>query len=220
MVALTHLTGDFPHAVRIAGEVLRIRGQVLPSTEALVHLVAETASGQKVVGESAISVAGPPRRLALSPSNPPALPAAMEAIRQADLVVLGPGSLFTSIIPNLLVPGIAKALGQREGLTVYVANLVTQPGETTGLSLRDHVGALLDYAPSLRLDAVLANEHPLPEEAASRYWEAGAKWVGPEEIPGVKVVCRDLLTVAEDGTVRHDPHRLAQALWELFGGKN
>lgn len=218
MVALTHLTGDFPHAVRLAGEVLRIRGQVLPSTEALVHLVAETANGQRVVGETAISMAGPPRRLALSPSNPPALPAALEVIRQADLVVLGPGSLFTSIIPNLLVPGIAEAVGQREGLTVYVANLVTQPGETTGFSLRDHVEALLDYAPTVKLHAVLANERPLPEEAASRYGEVGSEWVRPEAIPGVNIVFRDLLTVAEDGTVRHDSQRLAQALWELFWG--
>lgn len=216
MIALTHLTGDFSQAVRLAGEVLRVRGLVLPTTRADVHLVAEAADGRLVVGETAISAAGPPKRLALAPPDAPALPEVLAAIKQAELVVLGPGSLFTSIIPNLLVQGVAEALAENRGFKVYVANLVTQPGETNGFSLGDHLRALHTYAPSLRLDVVLANSEPLPPEVAARYRAAGAEPVALEEVSGVHVEARRLLKVTPEGTVRHDPQRLAQALWELW----
>lgn len=216
MIALTHLTGDFSRAVRLAGEVLRVRGMVLPTTRANVHLVAETADGRQVVGETAISASGPPRRLALSPPNAPALPEVLAALGQAELVVLGPGSLFTSIIPNLLVHGVVQALAESQALKVYVANLVTQPGETTGFSLNDHLQALRTYAPSLKVDVVLANSEPLPPEVAARYRAVGAEPLAVEEVPGVRVEARRLLKVMPEGTVRHDPQRLAQALWELW----
>jgi uncharacterized cofD-like protein len=216
MIALTQLVGDFPQAVRLAGEVLRTRGQVLPATEANVHLVAETKDGELVVGETAIAAAGPPKRLALSPADAPALPAVVQALRQADMVVLGPGSLFTSIAPNLLVRGVAEALAESRAFVVYVANLVTQPGETDGFSLGDHVAALRQLAPSLRLDVVLANSAPLPPEVAARYRAAGAQPVLPERLAGVRVVARELLLATPEGTVRHDPGKLAAALWELW----
>lgn len=216
MIALAHLTGDFARAVRVAGEVLRVRGQVLPTTHADVHLVAETADGRLVVGETAISASGPPKRLALSPPDVEALPEVLDALRQADLVVLGPGSLFTSLVPNFLVRGVAAAVAESHALKVYVANLVTQPGETTGFSLADHLEALRTYAPSLRLDVVLANDEPLPEEVAARYKAAGAEPVMPEPLPGARVCARGLLRVTPEGTVRHDPQKLAQALWELW----
>ncbi len=217
MIALAHLTGDFPQAVRLAGEVLRTRGQVLPATEANVHLVAETQEGKLVVGETAISAAGPPKRLALSPPDAPALPAVTEALRQADMVVLGPGSLFTSLVPNLLVHGVREALAASRALTVYVANLVTQPGETSGFSLKDHVDALRRFAPDLRVDVVLANSAPLPPEVAARYRAAGAEPVLAEAVEDIPVVLEPLLAVTADGTVRHAPQRLAQALWRLWG---
>jgi len=216
MIALAQLVGDFPQAVRLAGEVLRTRGQVLPATEANVHLVAETKDGELVVGETAIAAAGPPKRLALSPADAPALPAVVQALRQADMVVLGPGSLFTSIAPNLLVRGVAEALAESRAFVVYVANLVTQPGETDGFSLGDHVAALRQLAPSLRLDVVLANSAPLPPEVAARYRAAGAQPVLPERLAGVRVVARELLLATPEGTVRHDPGKLAAALWELW----
>jgi len=216
MIALAQLVGDFPQAVRLAGEVLRTRGQVLPATEANVHLVAETKGGELVVGETAIAAAGPPKRLALSPADAPALPAVVQALRQADMVVLGPGSLFTSIAPNLLVRGVAEALAESRAFVVYVANLVTQPGETDGFSLGDHVAALRQLAPSLRLDVVLANSAPLPPEVAARYRAAGAQPVLPERLAGVRVVARELLLATPEGTVRHDPGKLAAALWELW----
>jgi len=216
MIALAQLVGDFPQAVRLAGEVLRTRGQVLPATEANVHLVAETKDGELVVGETAIAAAGPPKRLALSPADAPALPAVVQALRQADMVVLGPGSLFTSIAPNLLVRGVAEALAESRAFVVYVANLVTQPGETDGFSLGDHVAALRQLAPSLRLDVVLANSAPLPPEVAARYRAAGAQPVLPERLAGVRVVARELLLATPEGTVHHDPGKLAAALWELW----
>lgn len=216
MIALTHLTGDFSQAVRLAGEVLRVRGLVLPTTHANVHLVGESADGRLVVGETAISTSGPPRRVALSPADAPALPEVLAALRQAQLVVLGPGSLFTSIIPNLLVQGVVQALAESRALKVYVANLVTQPGETTGFSLGDHLQALKSYAPSLQVDVVLANSEPLPPEVAARYRAAGAEPVALEGVLGVRVEARRLLKVTPEGTVRHDPERLAQALWELW----
>ncbi len=216
MIALTHLTGDFSQAVRLAGEVLRVRGLVLPATHANVHLVGESADGRMVVGETAISTSGPPRRVALSPADAPALPEVLAALRQAQLVVLGPGSLFTSIIPNLLVRGVVQALAESRALKVYVANLVTQPGETTGFSLGDHLQALKTYAPSLQVDVVLANSEPLPPEVAARYRAAGAEPVALEGVSGVRVEARKLLKVTPEGTVRHDPERLAQALWELW----
>lgn len=219
MVALTHLTGDFAHAVRVAGEVLRVRGQVLPTTRADVHLVAETADGRLVVGETAISAAGPPRRLALSPPDVTVLPEVVAAIQRAELLVLGPGSLFTSILPNLLVPGVVEAIEASRAFKVYVANLVTQPGETNGFSLSHHLEVLVRYAPSLKVDTVLVNHQPLPAEVAARYRAAGAEPILPERIPGIRVCARELLRVTPEGTVRHDPQRLAAALWELWEGR-
>jgi len=216
MIALAQLVGDFPQAVRLAGEVLRIRGQVLPATEANVHLVAEAKDGQLVVGETAIAASGPPRRLALSPPDAPALPAVVQALREADMVVLGPGSLFTSVAPNLLVRGVMEALAQSRAFVVYVANLVTQPGETDGFSLADHLTALRQLAPTLRVDTVLANSAPLPSPVADRYREAGARPVLPEALEGVRVVARELVLVTPEGTVRHDPSKLAAALWALW----
>lgn len=218
MTALHQITGDFPHAVRLAGEVLRVRGSVLPATGADVHLVAEGLDGRQLVGESAITTGGPPRRLALSPASPPALPEALAALAVADLVVLGPGSLYTSILPNLLVPGIAGAVAGSPARRVYVANLVTQPGETDGYALVRHLEELGAYAPAVQVDTVLANDAPLPPRVAAAYRATGAepvtapaRWAGPGEL-----VVRPLLRVTADGTVRHEPEALAAALAELL----
>jgi uncharacterized cofD-like protein len=218
MTALHQITGDFPRAVRLAGEVLRIRGSVLPATGADVHLVAEGRDGEPLVGESAITAGGPPRRLSLSPASPPALPEALAALAAADLVVLGPGSLYTSVLPNLLVPGIAAAVAATPARRVFVANLVTQPGETDGYSLARHLEEFAAYAPGVPVDAVLVNDAPLPAAVAAAYRASGAEpvtapaaWGGPG-----KLVVRPLLRVTADGTVRHDPEALAAALAELL----
>ena len=221
MTALHQLTGDFPRAVRLAAEVLRVRGSVLPSTEENVHLVAEGRTGELLVGETAITAGGPPRRIQLSPPAPAALPEALAAIGRADLVVLGPGSLFTSTLPNLLVPELRRAVTEARGRRVYVANLVTQPGETDGFDLARHLDEIAAVAPGLRIDAVLINGAPLPEDVAAHYREAGADaielpdpWQGPGEL-----VVRPLLAVTPEGTVRHDTARLAAVLAEFLADR-
>ena len=218
MTALHQLTGDFPSAVRLAGEVLRVRGTVLPSTAENVHLAAEGRMGKLLVGETAISAGGPPRRIQLSPPDPPALPEALAAIARADLIVLGPGSLFTSIVPNLLVPELRRAVAAARARRVFVANLVTQPGETEGFDLARHVDEVRRAAPGLALDAVLVNDRPLPPGVAEHYREAGADPIVPPESwagPGA-LVARGLLAVTAEGTVRHEPAALAAALAEFL----
>jgi len=222
MTALHQLTGDFPRAVRLAAEVLRVRGSVLPSTGENVHLVAEGRTGALLVGETAITAGGPPRRLELSPPSPAALPEALAAIGRADLIVLGPGSLFTSTLPNLLVPELRRAVARSPGRRVYVANLVTQPGETDGFDLARHLAEIAAVAPELRLDAVVVNDAPLPDDVAAHYRDAGAEAVAPPERwtgPG-ELVVRPLLSVTGEGTVRHDVARLAAVLAEFLGPEN
>jgi uncharacterized cofD-like protein len=219
MTALHQITGDFASAVRLAAEVLRVHGTVLPATGADVHLVAEGQDGRLLVGETAITKGGPPRRLQLSPADPPALPEAAAAIRAADMVVLGPGSLYTSIVPNLLVPGLRAALMEAHGPRVYVANLVTQPGETDGFDLPRHVETLRTHAPEVEIDILLVNSAPIPSAVAEAYAASGASPVtAPERWKGSGVlVRRPLLTVTAAGTVRHDPDLLAEALGGLLG---
>ena len=217
ITALHQITGDFPRAVRLAADVLRVRGAVLPATGEDVQLVAEGRNGRLLVGETAITHGGPPRRLRLVPPAPAALSEALEAIAHADLLVLGPGSLYTSIIPNVLVPGLRAALARSRAQRVYVANLVTQPGETDGFNLARHVAELTSYAAGVRVDVVLANSSAIPEEVADHYRQGGAeqvvapaRWAGPGRLEA-----RPLLTITADGTVRHHPDLLAAALAEL-----
>jgi len=218
MTALHQLTGDFPRAVRLAGEVLRVRGTVLPSTGENVQLAAEGRMGKLLVGETAISQGGPPRRIQLSPADPAPLPEALAAIARAGLIVLGPGSLFTSIVPNLLVPGLRRAVAAAPARRVFVANLVTQPGETEGFDLARHLEEIRRVAPELAFDGVLVNDQPMPADVADHYRESGAdpivppgRWTGPGEL-----VARPLLAVTVEGTVRHDPAALAAALAEFL----
>lgn len=218
MTALHQLTGDFPRAVRLAAEVLRVRGAVLPSTEANVQLVAEGRGGERLVGETAITAGGPPRRLALEPAAPPALPEAVAAINRADVVVLGPGSLFTSTLPNLLVPELRRAVERSPGRRVYVANLVTQPGETDGFDLARHLAEIAAITPALAIDAVVVNDAAAPEPIAAHYRAAGAEaivapaaWTGPGAL-----LSRPLLAVTPEGTVRHDVAALAAVLAEFL----
>ncbi len=219
MTALHQITGDFPSAVRLAAEVLRVRGAVLPATGQDVQLVAEGRDGQPLVGETAIALGGPPHRLRLVPAGPPALPEALAAIARADLVALGPGSLYTSVIPNLLVPELRAALAASPAPRVYLANLVTQPGETDGFDLARHLAELASYGPGVEIDVVVANSTPLPPEVEANYRASGAQRVVPPphwDGPG-RLEVRPLLTVTREGTVRHDAGRLAATLAELLG---
>jgi uncharacterized cofD-like protein len=219
LTALSHVSGDFTEAVRVSGQVLAIRGRIFPSTLANVTLEATLAGGRRVRGETCISRSGKPiRRIALVPRRVKPLAEGLEAIARADLILLGPGSLYTSILPNLLIPEITQAIAQARATRVYIANLMTQPTETTGYTLADHVRAILKHTSRRLIDSVVANRRPVSPEVARRYRAAGAEPILPETAPlqklGLRVVLDDLLE--EHGVIRHDPRRLARLLLNEF----
>src|SRR6202521_6476462 len=147
LAALTHITGDFTEAIRESSKVLAIRGRIFPSTLANVHLVATLTNGRRVRGETRITASRVPiKKLELSPKRVRPLPLAIEAIRKADLILLGPGSLYTSVLPNLLITDVASAIASSRSPRVYIANLMTQPGETAGYAMADHLRAIQLHA--------------------------------------------------------------------------
>src|SRR6202007_2524888 len=146
LAALTHVTGDFAEAVRVSSKVLAIRGRIFPSTISNVHLVATLTNGKRIQGETSISRSKIPiRKIELRPRGARPLPKAIEAIEEADLILMGPGSLYTSVIPNLLIPEIAHAIVRSRAPRVYIANLMTQPGETTHYTLSQHLRAIENH---------------------------------------------------------------------------
>lgn len=215
LAAMEEAAGDFVSGLKAASHVLAVRGQVLPATLHQVELQAELDDGQLVVGESQIGEShGRIRRIWMSPEDAAPLAETIEAIRSADLIVLGPGSLYTSVIPNLLVRDVAEEIRQSRALRVYVANVMTQPGETSQFSVEDHLNAIADVLGPTAVDAVLVNSVAVPEDVALRYEEEGAEPVSMRNrdyVPtGVEVVYDDLLST--DGVVRHDPEKLARSL--------
>jgi uncharacterized cofD-like protein len=215
VLAMTGVTGSFEHALRETSRVLAVQGVILPSTPQDVEICAEFTDGSEECGESRIPEIGKPiERLRIKPEHPAAQPEAVRAILEADLVVLGPGSLYTSVIPNLLVEGIAKALLQTDALTVYVCNVATQPGETDGYSVEAHVAALVHHMPGQTnpIDVVIAALHP-----------PGAS----PPLPGISLVsCTSPSTsrplvlvedvVRDDLPLRHDPEKLAVVLMRVL----
>jgi uncharacterized cofD-like protein len=196
--------------------VLAIRGRIFPSTTESASLVAELADGRLVRGETNISRSTSRiRRVFLDPPGASPPEDALEALRQADLIVIGPGSLYTSLVPNLLVPGVSEILASTEAAVVFVANVMTQPGETTGYALKDHVDALVAHAHGLRLSYVLANREAIDSAALARYQEEGAE---PVAIDGSSLPCplvfEELLQ--KGPVVRHDGVKTALALQDLF----
>ena len=219
LAALTHVTGDFAEAIRVSSRVLAIRGRIFPSTLSNVHLVATLESGRRVHGETRITASRSPiKRLSLSPRRVRPMPKAIEAIRQADLILLGPGSLYTSILPNLLIPEIAAAIAKSSAPRVYIANLMTQPGETAGYALADHLRAIQEHVPARLIDWVVANRRPVSPEVARRYRAQGAEPVAIDlaalQKLGFRVILDNLLE--EHGVIRHDAKRLARLLLEEF----
>jgi uncharacterized cofD-like protein len=215
VLAMTGITGSFEHALRETTRVLAVQGVILPSTLEDVEICAEFDDGTEVCGESRIPEIGKPiERLYLRPEHPPAQPEAVSAILEADLIVLGPGSLYTSVMPNLLVEGIAKALIQADGLKVYVCNVATQPGETDGFNVEAHVEALVRHLPGQvnPLDVVIAPMHP-PDAVAD---EPGITLVkaGPSRLTHPRVVVEDV--VRDDLALRHDPDKLAAVLMRVY----
>jgi uncharacterized cofD-like protein len=215
VLAMSGITGSFEHALRETSRVLAVQGVILPSTLDDVEICAEFEDGSQVCGESRIPEVGKPiKHLHLRPEHPAAQPEAVGAILEADLIVLGPGSLYTSVMPNLLVGGIAKALIQSDGLKVYVCNVATQPGETDGYNIEAHVDALVRHLPGQAnpLDVVIAPRHPEPGEPPG----PGISLVkpGPSRLTHPRVVVEDV--VRADLPLRHDPDKLARVLMRVF----
>jgi uncharacterized cofD-like protein len=219
LTALTRVTGDFNAAVRQAGQVLAIRGRIFPATLENVTLEAVLEGGRVVAGETRISRSQRRiRRVRLKPRGVHPLPEALEAIRSADVVTLGPGSLYTSVIPNLLVRGVVDALRKSRAVRVYISNLMTQPGETSGYSVSDHIRAIDQHTRARVVDWVVINHAPISARLLRRYRAQGAEPVryDVQELQklGVKVVFDDL--VEEDGVARHHAPRLTRLLLEEF----
>ena len=222
IAALTEMTSDFQEAVRVSSKVLAVRGRVLPSTLENVVLCARLSDGTVVRGETAISRSrGRISSVYLDPPAPRAVPEAVDAIEAADVVVIGPGSLYTSILPNLAVPDIVEAVRRARALKVYVVNVMTQPGETTGYTAGDHVSAVLSVLGENCLDFVILNNQPVPPDITRRYFEGGAEPVcGTVNAAGVRVIRKPLLEAvsSEAGAyVRHDALALAQTIVRLLG---
>jgi uncharacterized cofD-like protein len=219
LTALSHVTGDFAEAVRLSGEVLAIRGRIFPTTLENVSLEAVMTDGKVVSGETRIAKCGKKiRRLRLRPRHVLPLPEVLEAIQQADLILIGPGSLYTSILPNLLVSGVAEAIETSSATRVFIANLMTQPGETEGYSLADHVSVIYRHTRQKLFDWVVASNQRISPEVARRYGVRGAEPVRVDVAGLQRIGLRCLLDnlLEEHGVVRHDAARLARLLIEEF----
>jgi uncharacterized cofD-like protein len=219
LLALSQMSGNFLSAINEARALLGITARVLPSTLDLVELVAEI-DGRRVHGQVTIkSQNAPIRGLALIPPEAQALPEAVAAIHDADLITLGPGSLFTSVIANLLVPGIRQALSAARGRKIYLCNVMTEYDETDGFSAVDHVMEVLKYAPDLKLDEALFNAAPISAEMRERYAAERAVALPPPSIdllPGSRTRLTALPLASEQRFVRHDPARLSQAILDIY----
>jgi uncharacterized cofD-like protein len=212
LTALTDITGDFHDAVRQSCEVLAIRGRIFPSTMANCQLEAELEDGSTVAGETRISRSRKRiRRIRLSPRRCRPVAEALDAIAMADLITLGPGSLFTSVIPNMLVTGIPAAIEQSPAVKAYFVNLMWQPGETSEFRASDHVLSILQHAPGLRLDYAILNSRPIRPALRVRYARQAAKPVENDAVAirklGIELVMSDLLE--ENEKVRHSPAIIA-----------
>jgi uncharacterized cofD-like protein len=218
LAALTEVTGDFTEAIRLSSEVLASKGHIFPATISDVRLAAELEDGSIVRGETQISASKLPiRRLRLEPERCLPLPEALKAIRAADVITVGPGSLYTSILPNLLVAQVARVIGQSRSTKIFVNNLMTQPGETDGYSARKHLETIKKYAPEIHFDYVVVNNRRISKEQAERYAAEGAYQIGIDDNhiddatdPATEIVRADLLYDGEK--VRHNSDRLAQCV--------
>lgn len=221
LTALCSITGDMVRAVKESSNVLSIRGRVLPSTLDDMKLVAEMEDGRIIHGESNIPEAhGKIKRLFTDPQNCKALDDVIAAIKDADLIILGPGSLYTSVIPNLLIKEISEEIAKSNAKKIYVCNIMTQPGETDSYNVSDHVNALMQHAGSRKIiDTVLVND-TLPSNLAQKYQMSGSYPVkiDAENIKklGVKIFSRKLIQDSKEGLVRHSSNRVARAIYYWY----
>jgi uncharacterized cofD-like protein len=217
LAALSEITGDFAEAVKLSSEILASKGHIYPATVADVRLVAELTDGRIIKGETSIAKFGTSiRRLRLEPEKCHPLPEALAAIYEADVITIGPGSLYTSLLPPILVEGVAEAIAESAAAKIFICNLMTQPGETDGYSARRHLELVREYAPEMDFDYVVVNNRLINERQSARYASEGAEQIGvhgsvsPETIEGAEIVYGNLLDEGE--MVRHHPEKLAQVV--------
>lgn len=222
LTAMSEVTGDLEQAIAASSQVLAVRGRVLPATLSDVRLWAELTDGRYIEGESSITEAGGQiAKIGCLPANPPALPAALTAIAEADFIIIGPGSLYTSVIPNLLVPSIAETLAKSKAPRIYVSNIMTQPGETQGYSVADHIRAI-DIASGYKLfNAVLVQKKSPSAQALIRYAQENSHpvFLDREDVAklGRRIVLANIMDEDEHtGYVRHNPQRLARVLLRWY----
>ncbi len=221
LAALTSLTGDFSESVRLSSEILATRGHIYASTTANIELEALMEDGSHVRGETKITASkGRIVELFLVPQNPGPLAKTLDAIARADLITIGPGSLFTSLIPNLLVRGIPEAIRESSAIKVYVCNLMTQANESLGRTAADHIRALNDHARCQIFDYAMINRTPVSDDVKARYALEGASQIVADmdaiEAIGVCPVLGDYLSEDnEDNVVRHDTDCVAKDLLQL-----
>ncbi len=228
LTAMSEITGDLEQAIAASSDVLAVRGQVLPATLSDVRLWADLADGRHIEGESNITEAGGSIvKIGCNPANPPALPRVVQAIEEADYIIIGPGSLYTSVIPNLLVPEIAAAIAARRSREtpplpcIYVCNIMTQPGETQGYSVSDHIRAIDAACGQKLFSAVLVHKKAPSERSLSRYAQENSHpvFLDRENVAklGRRIVLANVMDEDEEtGLVRHNPQRLAGVLFRWY----
>ncbi|SDX88051.1 YvcK family protein [Paenibacillus sp. CF384] len=218
LAAMTDISGDFVSGVRMLSKVLAVRGRVLPAAGEAIVLKAETVDGTIITGESNIPKAGKAiKRVFIEPADVEPLEEAVEAIREADAILIGPGSLYTSIIPNLLVPKLAQAIVDSNAVKMFVCNVMTQPGETDNYSVSDHLAAVHAHIGHHLFDYVIVNDGEIPEQVQNKYAERGAKAVhlDLEEVKrrGYEVIADRLVLFRT--YLRHDAARLSHHIYQL-----
>ncbi len=218
IAAMAEVLGDTEKALKESSKVLKVRGQVLPSSAETIRLVAQMSDGSNVEGESQIGQYGQLiRSVKIIPEDAQAVTAAVEAIQDADAVILGPGSLYTSVIPNLLVKGICQAVRESQAVKIYICNVMTQHGETDGYSASQHVQAIIDHAGTGLMDYVVINGQEIADSLKQVYSQQQAFPVAADahniEAMGIKVVKADL--ISETNLVRHDPLKLSRTIMAM-----
>lgn len=219
LTAMSALSGGFDKGIARAGEVLAIRGKVLPVTLSSVTLEARLADGRIVQGETNIARSNSQIvQLSIRPGPPPAAPQVIEAIGTADAIIIGPGSLYTSVISNFLVRGVLRALQRTAAPKIYVCNIMTQPGETIGYTVGDHMAAIEAHGAKGIVDHVIANCGRIPKTICSRYAASGSfpVTIDRQRINGARLVRADM--VSPLGYARHDPDKLAKVIMKLVKG--
>jgi uncharacterized cofD-like protein len=218
VAALAEITGDFAQAIKLSSQVLATRGHIYPATVSDVHLSARMDDGSVVEGETRITASK--RRivqLMLDPAEAAPLPETLDAIRRADLITIGPGSLYTSLITNLLVKGIPEALAETKGIRVYICNLMTQANESLSLTASQHIERIYEHSGGPIFDYAMVNTAPVSQELRNRYASEGANPIEPDieriEALGVKVIVGDF--AAEGNVLRHAADRVADTLVKL-----